>query len=87
MPFLEAGVGPGAIDRNWASYGAEVTLDPGLPDTARRLICDPQTSGGLLVACNPEQEAAVLAAYQAAGFGQAVRIGTLEAGTPGIRVA
>ena len=49
LPFLEVGVGPGAIDRNWASYGAEVTLDPGLPDTARRLLCDardrPQAPG------------------------------------------
>ena len=44
----------GASHRNWDSYGAGITLPPGLPDADRLLLADPQTSGGLLVACAPE---------------------------------
>src|SRR6187402_369531 len=43
----------GASARNWAGYGAEVVLHPGLPAVARDLLTDPQTSGGLLVSCEP----------------------------------
>ena len=43
----------GASGRNWAGYGAEVALDPALPPVARDLLTDPQTSGGLLVSCDP----------------------------------
>ena len=43
----------GAAGRNWASYGEEVALAPGVADWKRDLLCDPQTSGGLLVAVAP----------------------------------
>ena len=74
------GIGPGAIERNWASYGSEVALNPNLPDWAWRLLCDPQTSGGLLAACAPQKAADVLDCFHAAGFAQAAIIGVLEAG-------
>jgi selenide,water dikinase len=48
-----------------------------------RLLCDPQTCGGLLVALPAPEAAACLEALQAAGFGDARRVGTLEARTPG----
>src|SRR5438445_1765672 len=35
----------GASGRNWAGYGAEVSLASGLPKTAQDLLTDPQTSG------------------------------------------
>ncbi len=41
----------GASHRNWASYGNDVTLPADCPDWQRHLLTDPQTSGGLLVAC------------------------------------
>ena len=96
MPILdsaaaiaEQGVGPGAIERNWASYGAEVAIDPALPGWAWRLLCDPQTSGGLLVACAPAAAGEVLRAFITAGFDTATRIGGVRAGAgnPRIRVA
>ena len=74
------GIGPGAIERNWASYGHEIRLSPELPDWAQRLLCDPQTSGGLLVACAPEAVAAVLEQFHAGGFPAATVIGALESG-------
>lgn len=82
VPLLQQGVGPGAIDRNWESYGDGVDLDPALPDWAKRIACDPQTSGGLMVACEPGLVDEVLAIFQADGFGDATVIGELIAGPP-----
>ncbi|WP_126978877.1 selenide, water dikinase SelD [Frigidibacter oleivorans] len=77
----------GASGRNWASYGAEVALPEGLPDTERALLCDPQTAGGLLVACAPEAAAAVLDVFHAQGFDAAAAIGRVgpRAATPTLR--
>ncbi len=86
LPFLEQGIGPGAIERNWASYGSEVRLAPEHPVWAQRLLCDPQTSGGLLVACAPECADEVRRLFCEAGFGRAAVIGRLEAGVPGVWV-
>jgi selenide,water dikinase len=51
------------------------------------MITDPQTSGGLLVACAPEAEKAVLAEFQKRGFAQAKTIGRLTAGPARLSVA
>jgi selenide,water dikinase len=93
LPFLdnavalaEAGFVTGASGRNWASYGAEVELVDGLDETRKALLCDPQTSGGLLVSCTEEAVASVLGTFNRHGFGQAAPIGTLGDGAPGVRV-
>ena len=65
----------GASGRNWAAYGDEVHLPPGFADADRALLSDPQTSGGLLVACAPEALNDVLATFQRHGFGQAAVVG------------
>lgn len=80
--LAEAGFSTGAADRNWASYGTSVRMGAGLADWQRKLLCDPQTSGGLLVAVRPESAPEVLALFKAQGFEQAVDIGYLEAGEP-----
>ncbi|MFA5530276.1 MAG: selenide, water dikinase SelD [Thiohalomonadaceae bacterium] len=80
------GIGPGAIERNWASYGTEVQIASDLPAWAQRLLCDPQTSGGLLAACAQDSVGAVLDTFHAAGFTSAAVVGHLEAGTPEVRV-
>src|ERR1700721_3157472 len=46
--LAKAGVRTGASGRNWASYGASVYGAQALPDWRRDILCDPQTSGGLL---------------------------------------
>jgi len=84
--LAQAGVGTGAAGRNWASYGAEVRAPGGLPDWQRGLLCDPQTSGGLLIAAAPGVAAAVLDQVRAAGFAQAAVVGTMAAGA-GVEVA
>jgi selenide,water dikinase len=70
----------GASGRNWAGYGGEVTLH-GVDEVHKALLTDPQTSGGLLVACAPQAAEAVLAEFRAGGFAQAAVIGELHAGS------
>ncbi len=78
--FAEQGVVTGASGRNWASYGAQVTLAAGISDAARALLTDPQTSGGLLVSCAPQVADQVLALFAEQGFGSAAIVGRMEAG-------
>lgn len=85
-PLVEKGFVTGASERNWNSYGAQVTLPAGDTTMQRRLLTDPQTSGGLLVACTPAAAPAVLELFRAQGFAAATAIGRLAAGTPGIVV-
>jgi selenide, water dikinase len=83
--LAQAGHVTGASKRNWASYGHMVEL-PGLGDAERWLATDPQTSGGLLVACAPEAAGDVLQLFRAEGFDRAALIGEIVDGAPGIDV-
>lgn len=76
----------GASRRNWASYGESVALPAGLPDWRRDLLTDPQTSGGLLVACALDRAEAIRSAIGAAGYPSARIIGRTEDGAPVLRV-
>src|SRR5579862_3657115 len=80
LEWVKQGVATGASDRNWKGYGPDVSLPAGTPEWRRKLITDPQTSGGLLVACAPEAEKAVLAEFAKRGFADARRVGRLAAG-------
>jgi selenide,water dikinase len=81
LELAAAGVITGASGRNWASYGAEVSLPAGISPAQQALLCDPQTSGGLLVSCAPEVEAEVLACFEREGFVQARVIGRMVEGS------
>ncbi|MBC7665170.1 MAG: selenide, water dikinase SelD [Caulobacter sp.] len=76
----------GASGRNWAGYGADVQLADALPAVARDLLSDPQTSGGLLVACAPDCVDAVMACFRADGFADAVVVGRMLDGAVGLQV-
>jgi selenide,water dikinase len=80
LPLAQAGFGPGAIARNWASYGEHVQLSERIEDWQRKLLCDAQTSGGLLVSCSPSAAMSVLEAFHSAGFTQACAIGQVVQG-------
>ncbi len=86
LEWVKQGVATGASDRNWKGYGAEVELPAGAPEWMRKLISDPQTSGGLLVACAPQAEKAVLAEFSKRGFAEARTIGRLRAGAARLTV-
>ncbi len=80
IELAQAGYATGAADRNWTSYGHEVVLGADIAEWQRKLLCDPQTSGGLLVSCAPECAEQVLAAFRADGFADAAVIGTMATG-------
>jgi selenide,water dikinase len=88
LPGIEAlvrqGFVTGASGRNWAGYGRHISLE-GVTPEQQALLTDPQTSGGLLVACAPSAVDAVLQAFRAEGFGQAAVIGELAPGS-GVQV-
>ncbi len=78
--LVRDGIATGASTRNWASYAAGVSLAADAPEWQRKLITDPQTSGGLLVSCAPDAVDAVQAAI-CAEQGEAGRvIGRMHAG-------
>lgn len=71
--YLAQGCVPGGTARNFDSYGERIAP---ISQDQINVLCDPQTSGGLLVAVTPEGEAEFLAA--AAEFGlQLAAIGEL----------
>ena len=55
--YLNQGAVPGGTARNFASYGHKIGP---LSDDARSILCDPQTSGGLLVAVGAGEDEAFL---------------------------
>jgi len=86
VPFLpgvralaQQGCITGASGRNWAAYGHEVALPAGFLPVEQALLTDPQTSGGLLVACTPEAVQDVLAVFEGRGFDAAADIGEVLA--------
>jgi len=86
MQLAQQGFVTGASGRNWESYGAAVALPPDFPLWLRQILTDPQTSGGLLVACAPERGDALLRTIRDAGYAAASVIGVMREGAPGIEV-
>ncbi len=80
LALAAQGIVTGASGRNWDSYGAEVTLPAGISPAQQALLTDPQTSGGLLVACAQEAAPAVLACFESHGFHAARQIGEMVEG-------
>jgi selenide,water dikinase len=93
IPFLaqaetlaQAGYITGASHRNWASYGEGVVLPPALAAWQRALLTDPQTSGGLLVACAAERAQSLRAEIEAAGYPRTRIIGSVAQGAPAVSI-
>ncbi|MGE5740020.1 MAG: selenide, water dikinase SelD [Betaproteobacteria bacterium] len=82
-----AGFVTGASKRNWDGYGNDVRASGSIGDVERAIATDPQTSGGLLVACAPSAVDAVLEVFRREGFGDAAPIGKFEAGAPCVTLA
>lgn len=86
IEHAKAGIATGASTRNWSGYGGEMSLGAGTPEWQQKLLTDPQTSGGLLVACDQRAEADVLALFAKQGFAEARSIGRFASGNPGLAV-
>jgi selenide,water dikinase len=86
LDCAKQGTATGASERNWKGYGHDVALPEGFADWKRKLLCDPQTSGGLLVACAPEAVKEVARAFVVRGFPEPKLIGGLTRGAPQLRI-
>ncbi|WP_426416680.1 selenide, water dikinase SelD [Aestuariirhabdus sp. LZHN29] len=73
---------PGGTLRNYQSYGHKAQA---LDEALQHILCDPQTSGGLLVAVEPEAESEFLALAESRGFSLSC-LGELTAPQGGLRV-
>lgn len=76
----------GASARNWAGYHQDITLAPNISPLQQALLTDPQTSGGLLVACTDDVVTDVISLFHSQGFAHASVIGELVNGPPGVEV-
>lgn len=63
--YLAKGAVPGGTERNYLSYGERIS---DISEAQKQLLCDPQTSGGLLVAVSPEGEQEFLQVAQHLGM-------------------
>ena len=63
--YVHEGCIPGGTNRNWDSYGHKIG---DITDFQKKILCDPQTSGGLLVAVDPRESTAFLQICKAAGL-------------------
>ena len=78
---------PGGAYRNREFVAADVEFDPGIDEVAQLILCDPQTSGGLLIAVPSEKADALVLALIQAGVPAAAVIGEITEDRPGrIRV-
>ncbi|HWR95432.1 MAG TPA: selenide, water dikinase SelD [Arenimonas sp.] len=72
--YIAMGCVPGGTGRNFDSYGHKLGA---LSDEQRALLCDPQTSGGLLIAVEPHGVPALESILREAGI-EPARIGELH---------
>ncbi|MDB5912153.1 MAG: selenide, water dikinase [Ramlibacter sp.] len=84
--LARAGMVTGASGRNWSGYGKDVAVPADFPDAELALLTDPQTSGGLLVSCDPGKVDEVLAIFRRHGFDDAAVIGSARAARDGARL-
>ena len=84
--LAEAGFITGASGRNWAGYGHDVVLADNITPVQQVLLTDPQTSGGLLVACDAASVDEVLALFAREGFAHAAVVGEMASGPARVEV-
>jgi selenide,water dikinase len=84
--LAEDGITTGAAGRNWAGYGGSVRMRDDVAPWQRNLLCDPQTSGGLLVACEQDAADQLVDVFHTRGFLDAAVVGVIEEGPAEITV-
>lgn len=76
--LTEMGCIPGAAFNNLKRVEEATLLAEELDYNRKMLLCDPQTSGGLLICCDGEKVDAMLAELQAVGYRYATCIGAVR---------
>jgi selenide,water dikinase len=86
--YVRGGIAPGGTHANRRFLARWVAYDPEIDEPEQLLLCDAQTSGGLLAALPGTHAAAVVRDLRAHGLGWAAVVGSVDAGEPGqIRVS
>ncbi len=75
--LLEAGIAPGGTHRNLKSLDPLVKWHPDIDELTKLMLCDAQTSGGLLIAVSPAKLDALLNELKAAGVETRAVIGEI----------
>ena len=81
--LLEQGVAPGGTHRNQAGVEDSVDWDESLTDEDKLLLCDAQTSGGLLISVAEERLSLLLEALEKHGVSTREVLGSILGGNPG----
>lgn len=82
LDLARQGIAPGGTRRNLKFVSRFADWAPAVPEEIRLLLCDAQTSGGLLIAVRPERLQALLEALTAHGV-RGATIGEIAEGPPG----
>jgi selenide,water dikinase len=90
VPVLEAawayvrdGIAPGGTHANWRFLQDWTSYDPAVDKASQLVLCDAQTSGGLLVAVAPDDAARLCDELTKRGTPCAAVVGRLESGPAG----
>ncbi len=84
--YVREGIAPGGTHANWRFLNEWVTYGAGVDKQAQLVLCDAQTSGGLLIAVAPGQASALCASLREHGAPCAAIVGSLgplETARPG----
>ena len=81
--LLEQGIVPGGTSRNRDSVADNVQWNPDLSDNDQLLLCDAQTSGGLLISVAGDKLDSLLAELKTEGTLAAAVVGRIVDGPPG----
>lgn len=81
--YVRAGIASGGTHANLRFMAEWVDYDPAISKEEQLLLCDAQTSGGLLAAIPAGQVSGAVAALKRAGVPAAEVVGVIEAGNPG----
>ena len=81
--YVRDGIAPGGTHANWRFLNDWTEYDPSLTKEDQLLLCDAQTSGGLLITVPEANLARLLGALEAEATPARAVVGRVEAGTPG----
>jgi selenide,water dikinase len=81
--YVQQGMAPGGTHANWRFLRDWVTYDDGISKYQQLLLCDAQTSGGLLACIRPDEAEDLVRALQNAGVELAAVVGQIDDGPPG----
>lgn len=83
VELAERGAIPGGTKRNTEALGPHVKIAAAIPEAVRTLLFDAQTSGGLLIAVDPDRASALLVALERERTPVAATIGRIARGIAG----